>query len=268
MSAPRFAPALVGERSWMPDQPALDPGLALEQWDRLRSLVAAHIGTVIELQAEPWAPAMTFTRDLATVIDGHVVPLMPASTRGPFEAPLAHRRITELGVPLVQTPGVLRFDGGNVVTDAHGRLLIGVTTTKVTDEFMATVRFLEGVSGRPAFRVPVAGHRFPHVDMAVCDLNGAGWLVYPAALPGFDLSDPVWADLFLGLPVITADPSDGERLGCNLVVGDGIAIGPEISAKLQTKLAALGVEYMATPLTELAKAGGGAHCLTLELPHS
>ena len=267
MSAPRFTPAIAGDRSWLPDGEALDPGRAHEQWMCLRSLVAEHIGTVVELQAEPWAPAMTFTRDLATVIDSHVVPLVPASTRGPFEAPLAHRRLTELGVDLVDTPHALRFDGGNVLADAHGRLLIGVTTAETDDAFMAVVRFLEETTGRPAFRVPLNGERFPHVDMAVCDLNGAGWLVYPPALPGLALADPDWSNLFLGLPVIIAEPDDGELLGCNLVVGDGCAIGPQISSRLQHQLDQLGMHYIGTPLTELLKAGGGAHCLTLELPN-
>ena len=265
MSSPEFAPALSRERSWTAAAAPLDRGRAHEQWLALRHLVNDHIGPVVDLQAEPWAPAMTFTRDLALVADGVVVPLMPDSIRGPFEAPLARRQLVGLGIGVDPNLELLRFDGGNVLADSHGRLLVGVTTHSPTAEFTAAVRLLERVTGRPAYAVPVAGGRFPHIDMTICDLNGRAWLVYPDALPGFDLDDPDWTDLFQGLPVVTASSADGEILGCNLVVHGDVAIGPEISPELRRSLEDHGVAYIATDLSELLKAGGGAHCLTLEL---
>ena len=265
MCAPRFAPALRGEHSWVPDAAALRPALALEQWTQFRTLVEAHIAPVEDLQPEPWAPAMTFTRDLALATDDVVIPLMPASRRGPFEAPLARRRLSSLGLGSETTPEVLRFDGGNVLADAHGRLLIGVTP-EPTDDFIETVRFLEAATGRGAYQVPLAGRRFPHIDMAVCDLGGKAWLAYPDALSGFDLADDAWQTLFMGRPVITVEPVDGEQLACNLIVDSDVAIGPEISSTLRAQLDHCGIDYVGTPLTELLKAGGGAHCLTLQLP--
>lgn len=266
MSAPRFLPALANDRSWIGDNKALDTERAMQQWGALRALVDDHIAPVVELQPEPWTPAMTFTRDLGLVTAGGIVPLMPSSSRGPFEAPPAHRRIRELGAPLVDVADPLRLDGGNVLADTHGRLLVGVTSSAPDPAFVAAVRVLEQVTNRPPFRVPLVGGRFPHVDMAVCDLNGAGWLVYPEALPGFDLADPAWDELFLGLPVIAASERDGELLGCNLIVGTDTAIGPEISHGLRQGIEQVGVRYLGTPLSELRKAGGGAHCLSLELP--
>ncbi len=171
-----------------------------------------------------------------------------------------------LGVDLDPNCTPPRFDGDNVLADSHGRLLIGVTAAEPAAEFTAAVRFLEQAAGRPTFAVPLAGGRFPHIDMAVCDLNGRAWLVYPDALSGFDLDDPDWNDLFLGLQVIKVTAADGEQLACNLVVQGDTAIGPEISTELQIRIEQHGIAYYGTPLTELLKAGGGAHCLTLELP--
>ncbi len=259
MCAPIFASPLSGEHSWVQDAEPMEPGLALEQWTQLRSLVETHIAPVEDLQPEPWAPAMTFTRDLALATDEVVIPLMAASRRGPFEAPLARRRLSSLGLDYEKTPEVLRFDGGNVLADVHGRLLIGVMS-ELTADFIETVRFLEAVTGRVAYRVPLAGGRFP------CDLGGKAWLVYPDALPGFDLDDEAWRTLFMGRSVITVEPADGEQLACNLVVNRDVAVGPQISSRLRTQLNQCGIDYVGTPLTELLKAGGGAHCLTLQLP--
>lgn len=267
MCPPIYLPALRDERSWVPHSPPLDPGLAVEQWERLRELVAEHVAPVALLQAEPWAPAMTFTRDLALVTPDTVVPLMPDSARGPFEAPLAARQLAARGLHGAIAVDPPRFDGGNVIADSHGRLLIGVTNPAPSDDFVAIVRSLEAATDRAAYRVPLAGGRFPHVDMAICDLAGRAWLVYPGALHEFGPVDPDWRDLFLGLPVITVAPDDGERLACNLVVHGDVVIGPEIGSELRHEINGLGIDYVPTPLTELAKAGGGAHCLTLELYH-
>ena len=266
MAPPRFLPAIRSERSWVPDSPTLDRGLALKQWHQLRALVEALVGPVVGVPAEPWAPAMTFTRDLAVVADDIVIPLMPHSIRGPFEAPLTHRFLASLGLELTTTVKPLRFDGGNVLADSHGRLLVGVTSDEPATAFVEAVRFLETATGRPAYRVPLTGGRFPHIDMAVCDLDGQAWLVYPDALPGFDMTEPAWNELFLGLPVITATASDGEQLACNLVVSGDAVIGPPISPELIRQLTEQNIHYHRTDLSELRKAGGGAHSLTLELP--
>lgn len=267
MCPPTYLPSLRDERSWVPASPPLDRGMAAEQWERLRDLVAEHLAPVVLLQAEPWAPAMTFTRDLALVTTEAIVPFMPNSVRGPFETPLAARQLAALDIDVTATDDPRRFDGGNVLADNHGRLLIGVTNPTPPDGFVMTVRALEAATGRPAYRVPLAGGRFPHIDMAVCDLNGRAWLVYPGALHDFDPADPDWIELFVGRPVIIAAPEDGERLACNVVVHEDVAIGPEVSVDLRRQIERYGIDYLPTPLSEPAKAGGGAHCLTLELPN-
>ena len=66
--------------------------------------------------------------------------------------------------------------------------------------------------------------------------------------------------------MIEVDDRDGELLACNLVLAGRTAIGPQISSALQRQIEARGINYVATPLGELRKAGGGARCLTLELP--
>lgn len=184
----------------------------------LISLGDTVISPVVEVSAEPWALAMTFTRDLAVVTDDIVIPLMPHRIRGTFEAPLTRSVLVSLGLELTAPSEPLRFDGGNVRDDCHGRLLVGVLSDQPTAGFVEAVRFLEAATGRPAYRVPLAGGRLPHLDMAMCDLNGRAWLVSPDGSPGFDLADRASNELFLGRPVIVAGTTDGEQLGCNLVV--------------------------------------------------
>lgn len=265
MCSPRYAPRLAGDRSWTAADEPLDVPRAVDEWERLRSLVHTHIAPVLELQPEPWARAMTFTRDLAVITESAAVALMPTSVRGPFEAPLVHRSLAEAGVPLMATDDPVRIDGGNVLPDRHGRLLIGVTSSEPSEEMRTAVRRLEHATGRPSYRVPLVGGRFPHVDMAISDLQGRGWLAHPGALAGFDADDPAWQTLFVGKPVVVVDEPEGERLGCNVVVGDDVIIGPDLSFDLRRRLESFGFDYHGTPLEELRKAGGGAHCLTLEV---
>lgn len=265
MCPPTALPALVGERSWQPAAPKLERARAVAQWQQLVDVVEANVAPVDPLVAEPWAWAMTFTRDLGIVVDDTVFALMPVSSRGPFEAPLFAKEMSQRNIELVNPDEPLRFDGGNVIADRHGRLLIGVARDAHRD-LVHIGRDLAARTGRTAYAIPIAGGRFPHIDMALCELGERGWLVYPEALPGFDLTDPGWQAFFDGAPVIVADEVDGERLACNLVVAGDVAIGPEVSTDLVRRLTGIGIDYIATPLDELLKAGGGAHCLTLEMP--
>ena len=190
MCSPVFAARLAGEQSWLPTEPPLDRGLAVDQWERLASLISEHVGPVERLQPEPWAPAMTFTRDLGLAVDNQLVLLVPSSRRGPFEAPLVHRRLATSASNATLPERRIRLDGGNVLADSYGRLLIGVTSPEPTDELVGAVRALERATARDAYRVPLSGGRFPHLDMALCDLAGRAWLAYPTALPGFDPATP------------------------------------------------------------------------------
>ena len=121
-------------------------------------------------------------------------------------------------------------------------------------------------TGRSAVGVPLGGGRWPHLDMAMADLGGRGWLVHPRALNGYDPTDAAWRSLFAGRPIIEVEADEGDRLACNVVMAGDVVIGPSIGPVTRSRIEALGFDYEAVDVGELTKAGGGVHCLTLELP--
>lgn len=264
MCRPDWRRPIPAERLWRDNAGPLDTGRLREEWEALRELVDRHVGPVLEIRTEPWAIGMCFVRDLAVTAGGRVVPLMPTLHRGPFEAPLFRRELERAGVSVTRPDRPLPLDGGNVVTDHQGRLLVGVHG-EPSDELRTTVRELESITGAPAVAVPLRVDHFPHLDMVLADLAGRGWLAHAEQLPGLVAKSPAWQEFLGGQPLVETGSEDGDRLACNLVVGREAVVGPAVSHRLRSAVERLGLEFVPTPLDEWRKLGSGAHCLTLEL---
>ncbi len=264
MGSPRWLPTLAAQRTWTGGDP-LDVAAAGDQWLALHDVIERRVGAVLVLDAAPWAQATTFVRDLGVMVDGELVLVRPAGLRGLLEPPLLARRLAEAGVPVSDGAAPSELDGGNVLADHHGRLLVGLCGEPEAG-LRTAVDALKLRTGRSAVGVPLAGGRWPHLDMAMADLGGRGWLVHPGALAGYDPTDAAWRSLFADRPVIEVDPEEGDRLACNVLVAGGVVIGPPIGARTRSRVEALGFDYEAVDVGELTKAGGGVHCLTLELP--
>jgi N-dimethylarginine dimethylaminohydrolase len=263
MGSPRWLPELAPQNTWHGG--TLDVCAAADQWEALRDAVERRVGAVSVLGPAPWAAATTFVRDLGLVVEGDLVRLQPSGLRGRLEPPLLARALAAAGVEFDHRVAPLELDGGNVLADHHGRLVVGLCG-EPDAAMQSAVDALKLRTGRAVLGVPLAGGRWPHLDMAMADLGGRGWLVYPAALAGYDRSDPAWRAVFAGRPVIEVDVEEGERLGCNVLVAGDVVIGPPVEARTRTGIESLGFDYEPADVGELTKAGGGVHCLTLELP--
>ena len=97
--------------------------------------------------------------------------------------------------------------------------------------------------------------------MVLSTLGGKGFLIYPK---GLNLGEK-WRNSFLwkGKPVV--ELKDKESFGANLIVVKDTLICSNISGQTIKQLQKLGFKIKKINLSEFHKAGGGAHCLTLNL---
>lgn len=249
---------------WMTWDERVDQDRATAQWERFAAAVRAAGAEVELLPPEPRSGAMTFTRDTAVVVGKHeAVVLRNVGRRGDIEPARIERWLAAGGFTVRLLADGDRIDGGNVLRTAE-HWLIGIPLGAGRDEADRLAKVLRETTGRRAFGVPLAGGRFGHLDMVLADLGGHGWLIHPPAFVEPDLDAPGWMRILGDRPRIIVDDDDARRLACNVLVLGTAVIG-DLPDRLCRAIAALGLEPVPVALDEFRKAGGGAHCLSLEL---
>ncbi len=250
---------------WMEWREAVDHDRCWEEWQALRQAIIQAGGEVELIEPKEEAGAMVFTRDAALVYaPGRVMVLQNEGPRGIVEPPVFSRWFARHGY-LLESPPPGRIDGGNILRCTDGRYLIGVKPGSNLRVERYLARLLHRLTGARCTGIPLADRRYLHLDMVLADLGGRGWLVYPAGLGSLDLGHPAWQAIFGHAPVIEVKKEEAERLASNIIVVGDTVIGGYLPERLSEAIAALGLRVVVTELDEFRKAGGGAHCLTLEL---
>lgn len=249
---------------WMRWSESVDSALAVRQWTELATALSRAGADLEVMDNRSRSSAMTFARDTAVVTArGAAIVLRNAGRRGDLEPAVVRRWLETNGYEVDELPASVRVDGGNVLPTSDGWVVglpPGCDRRQATD---VAVR-LRDLTGARVHGVPIRDPRHAHLDTAFADLGGAGWLAYPAAFLQPDLDAPAWRSVLAGRRVIEVEPHEAASLACNVVVVDGHVIG-DLTPRLCRLVARLGLEPMPVPLGEFRKAGGGAHCLTLEL---
>lgn len=249
---------------WMTWHEAVDVGRAVRQWEGVVEAVELAGGKVELVEPNPESGAMTFTRDTAVVAaTGQAVVLRNVGRRGDVEPERIAAWLADNGFATEEPVGQDRIDGGNVV--AAERWLIGMPLGATRAELDRLADVLADRSGRGAVGIPLAEARYGHLDLALADLGGRAWLASPPALGAPDFDDPRWQTVLDGRPVIAVDDEEAQQLACNVVVVGETVIGGGLTPRLCREIERVGLCPVAVALDEFRKAGGGAHCLTLEL---
>lgn len=250
---------------WMDWREAVDRGRARVEWEALRQAISAAGGEVVVMEPRPDAGAMVFTRDAALVYaPGRVIILRNDGPRGVVEPPFFSEWFARSGYAL-EAPPPDRMDGGNVLRCSDGRYLIGIKPGSNLRAERYLARLLRRLTGARCIGIPLADRRYLHLDMVLADLDGRGWLVHSAGLGGLDLDHPAWRAVFGTAPVIEVTEEEAGRMACNIVIVGRTVIAGFLSERLRRAVGDLGFEVVVTGLDEFRKAGGGAHCLTLEI---
>lgn len=250
---------------WMEWDEEVDRGRAADQWAALVATLREAGATVEVLSPDPAVPAMTFTRDLGVTVEGRVLTLTNLGPRGRGEPRRVRRWLREADVPHEAWRRRDRLEGGNVLRTGWG-WLVGVRAGMDADPTRRLAAELRARTGDRAAVLPLAEPAFGHLDMTLADL-GPCWLAHPPGLVAADFGAGHWPEILGGRPVIEVEADEARRLAVNVAQVGDVVIG-DLSARLCRRIEAHGLLAAPVDLDEFRKAGGGAHCCTLELPPS
>ncbi|GAB2923920.1 amidinotransferase [Rhodococcus aerolatus] len=240
---------------WMDPSRPVDRDRATAQWEQLRA-THTRLGHLVET-VEPVAglPDMVFTANAATVVGGVVLGARFATPQRAPEAAHARRWFTARGHAVVTPTAVNEAEGDLAWT---GRVLLAGTGFRTHPAAHAEAARVLGV---PVVPLRLVDPRYYHLDtaLAVLDETTVAW--YP---PAFDAaSRAVVEQLFPGS--VVADAADAACLGLNAVSDGRHVVLPVQARGLAAQLAARGYEPVGVDTSELARAGGGPKCATMEL---
>jgi N-dimethylarginine dimethylaminohydrolase len=165
-------------------------------------------------------------------------------------------RFEQRGYTIHQVPDGLFFEGNGEAIAWNGRVLAGygVRTDRKALDFVAKTLDVEVIPLR------VLAPHF-HVDTIVCPLR-KDLLAY---VPNGMEKESRQRLESLGVDLIIIDQDEARELACNsMALGDDVIVSTHKAPKFHKKLEQAGFQIISMDLSEFAKSGGGAKCLTLE----
>jgi dimethylargininase len=229
------------------ERTAIDVARAREQHAAYESAVAALGCEIRRIPADDRYPDAVFIEDTAIVLDEVAVMTRPGaeSRRGELDAVAAilgeYRMLAH-----IEAPGTI--DGGDVL-QLDDVLYVG-RTLRTNDVGIAQLRELIAAYGYRVIGVEVDGCL--HLKSAVTRVGADALLI-----------NPRWVSpsIFDGWRIINVD--DAEPAAANALRIGNTVIYPQELTRTRRKLEAEGLDVIAVPAGELAKAEGGVTCCSL-----
>ncbi|WP_416969947.1 dimethylargininase [Streptomyces sp. 4F14] len=241
---------------WMEPEKPVDGGLALAQWERLRSLYRDLGHTVEVVRPAAGLPDMVFAANGATVVDGKVLGARFRHEERTAEGPLYLAWLRANGFPDTHWPEHVNEGEGDYLL--VGRRLLAGTGFRTDPRSHAEAQEYFGL---PVTGLTLVDPRFYHLDTALAVLADDEVMYYPEAFsPG---SRAVLRELFPG--ALLASAEDAAVFGLNAFSDGRHVLLPQSATRLMAGLRDRGFEPIGVDLTELLKAGGSVKCCTLEL---
>jgi N-dimethylarginine dimethylaminohydrolase len=247
---------------WMDPRVAVNPPLAMRQWESLRDTYRALGHTVSFIEPAPGLPDMVFAANGALVVDGKVLAANFAHVERAPEGPAYLRRLREFEAfrDFAMTDSLNEGEGDFL--DLGGVILAGCAGTvqyRRTDR--AAHAEAQEFFGKPVVSLTLVDPRFYHLDTALAVLSEHDIAYYPKAFtPG---SVAVLARMFPD--AIVATDSDALAFGLNAVSDGRNVVLPAEATDLSAALRSRGYQPVPVELSEFRKSGGGPKCCTLEL---
>lgn len=254
MCPPTHFDVVYSINPWMEPTKPTDRALAMEQWQRLRSLFH-DLGHEVELiDGLAGAPDMVFAANGATVIDGKVLSARFRYPQRAAEGPAFDAWFRKRGYQVRSARHVNEGEGDLLLVGE--RILAGTGFRTSRRAHAEAAEFF----GRTVVSLTLVDPRFYHLDTAIGVLDDE-IMYYPAAFSPD--SRRRLEELFP--TAILADRADAEVLGLNVVCDGRHVLLPSAAAGLKEQLRARGYLPIGVDLSELLKSGGGIKCCTLEL---
>lgn len=264
MCPPHFYSTHFLFNPWMDYREEVDKNLAISQWNSLKNSIINAGGNIAEIFPSFKDSAMVFVRDNALVYDDNKVLILRSyGQRGKREPKLLYKWFKKNGWQVSMLPEGYHLEGGNLVWASSDTIFYGWKPDELLHGLKWVHEFLQSELKKKikVVLLRLVNKRYLHLDMLINSLNGKGFLVYPKGLNlgAYWKKSKIWNFR----PVIELQES--EFFAANAVVVNRTVITSTLSIETAEKIKKLGFKVTNVELSEFHKAGGGAHCLTLEL---
>jgi N-dimethylarginine dimethylaminohydrolase len=259
MCPPRHFAVTYAINPWMDTTVAVDPALALKQWQLLRETLTDLGHAVHVLDAQPGLPDMVYAANGAFSVDGMVYGARFKYPQRTAEA-AAHQvfyrsRQWRFADPVHVNEGEGDFA---YLPGAYGGLILAGHGFRTDPAAHAEA---QEVLGRPVVSLRLVDPAFYHLDTALAALDDRNVTYYPAAFA--DASRRVLRQLFPD--AVLADRTDADAFGLNLVSdGRHVVLNAE-AIGMADKVRAAGYHPVPVELSELKRGGGSVKCAVAEL---
>ncbi|WP_093621431.1 dimethylargininase [Actinoplanes philippinensis] len=245
---------------WMDTTVAVDSGLALKQWEQLRTTLV-NLGHVVHvLDPEPGLPDMVYSANGAFSVDGTVYGARFKYPQRSAEA-LAHQAfyLAAESWRFVAPEQVNEGEGDFAyLPGAYGGIVLAGYGFRTDPAAHAEA---QEALGRPVVSLRLVDPAFYHLDTALAALDDRHVTYYPGAFS--PASQRVLAQLFPD--AVLADREDAEAFGLNLVSdGRHVILNTEAVA-MGHKVRDAGYLPVHVDLSELKRGGGSVKCAVAEL---
>lgn len=255
MTAPTFFTVEYAINPWMDTSTPVDTGLAVRQWEDLRSTYRA-LGHTVEM-VEPVAglPDMVYAANGGLIVDGTAVVARFAYPQRAGEAKAYAEWMSSRGFEPKYTHHTNEGQGdllvvGSMILAGHGFR----THRRAHDE-------VAQLTGLPVVSLELVDPRFYHLDTALAVLDDTTIAYYSPAF-----SAAARARLQGLFPdAIEVTSADAYVLGLNVVSDGRHVVVPATATGFAQQLTDAGFEPVAVDLSELLKGGGSVKCCTLEV---
>jgi len=243
--------------AWMSRQRQAVHARAVEQWNRLRAILAAAGAEICELQPVPGLPDVVFTANAALIYRQQAILAHFRHEVRQREVPYDRAWLERQGFAVETPPGDFCFEGAGDALFCGDTLFAGY-------RLRSDARGHQQIGQRLGVRViplELVDPYYYHLDTCFCPLAPGLAIYYPAA---FD----EYGRRALGELIETLVPvgeAEARSFACNAVVVARTVVTNTGCPNLHRELQRLGFAAIATPLDEFVKSGGSAKCLTLRL---
>jgi len=241
---------------WMDPQVQVDPQRAQQQWDALHQAYL-DLGAQVEvLDSSPGWPDSVFTGDSIFLYGKQAIASRFRYAERSGEVEPQVQRFEQRDYTVHRLPEGMYFEGNGEAVYWNGRLLAGYGVR--SDR--AALDFVAGTLGVEVVPIHILPPHF-HVDTVLCPLDESTLAYVPSAIAPESLE----VIRGLGATLIEIDAEEGSRLAGNSMSVAGKVILSTVNApRFHKALEAAGFQVRPLDLSEFAKSGGGAKCLTLE----
>lgn len=242
---------------WMNRSHNSDRATAIEQWNRLRTLIEAAGAVVSTLTPQAGLPDLVFTANAALIYRRIAVLSRFRHRERQGEEPIDAAWLSAEGFHVRHLPNEIYFEGAGDALFCGDTLFAGYRIRSHARGHQIVGELL-GVRVLP---LELTDDYHYHLDTCFCPLAPGKAIYYPAAFDEYGLRA-----LREHVPsLIEVERDEARRFACNAVVIGRTVITNTGCPRLHAALRAEGFEPQETPLDEFVKAGGSAKCLTLRL---